>query len=87
MWALADSQNILTKFGLEKIPVKNIGQFSDFEDLEDSVDAIGKEVRQGSVCDQQEGCVFTFVEISKQGPHQNKVISMAKVKALELLTF
>jgi hypothetical protein len=35
MWALADSQNILTKFGLEKIPVKNIGQFSDFEDLED----------------------------------------------------
>jgi hypothetical protein len=49
-----------------------------------SVDELSASIRKGPIAIQQEGAVLTFVKVGKAGPHQNKVISMGKVKCHEL---
>lgn len=84
-WPCNRAWAFFKRFGFDVVNIKNLGTYSNYGHLCDSLEATYKEVASSTIAKDEEGNVLYFVKKSQDG--SEKVLSLAKLKTLEYRLF
>lgn len=85
-WPCEKSFAFFDKFGFDKVHIKSLGLFSDFDQMCETLCQTFKDVAKSEIAENEEGNVLYFLKRSKDG-YSDKVLSLCKLKTLEYRLF
>lgn len=83
-WTIPESLfEFWERWGLNCIPTKTIGVYSDINDLKTAIISLYEQVSIGSIRDFEEGSIMMLIQRDPSNPENDKVLSCWKLKNIE----
>lgn len=86
-WPTDKAMEVLKSFNLNFVKIESVGLFQDYDSLCNGIYKTYRDVAKSKIVDEEEGSVLYLIKRSKNGPSQDKVLSLAKLKTLEYRIF
>ena len=92
-WPCEKAWKLFDKWGLDKVAIKTLGSFDDYDQMCDSLCRVFKDVAKSEIAQEEEGNVLYFVKrgsgttAGQETPDDGEVLSLCKLKTLEYRLF
>jgi hypothetical protein len=85
-WPCEQAFALFDKYGLDKVHIRSLGLFDDYDKMCDVLCKTFREVAKSEIAQDEEGNVLYFIKRDKQGKHDS-ILSLCKLKTLEYRLF
>ena len=88
-WPCDKAWKLFDKWGLDKVAIKTLGMYDDYDTMCDNLCRVFKDVAKSEIAQEEEGNVLYFIKrpANEEDEESSQILSLCKLKTLEYRLF